>query len=165
MTVMLRMVMTLLLLGCAATVPDARAQISDRYALTDVSVGKGLFLVNVGEAEQLAGQLEVIMETQKQLANQGIKPDLIVVFLSRSVGFLTKDHMGIPFTQLATVERIQQSLSELQQLGIKLEVGEMALKSRGVSDNDVAEPLNVVGNGYISAIGYQRQGYALVPIQ
>ncbi len=49
-------------------------------------------------------------------------------------------------------------------MGVRQEVCAIATRVMGVDNASLHEGLTVVADGFISLIGYQTQGYRLVPI-
>ena len=61
-------------------------------------------------------------------------------------------------------DRVFRLVAALDAMGVRLEACGVALKGMDLEPSDVISEVHPVGNGYISAIGYQAQGYALVPV-
>ena len=59
---------------------------------------------------------------------------------------------------------IEANVEALAALGIKQEVCAVATRVFGVDNKTVIPGLTLVGDGFISLIGYQSQGYHLVPV-
>ena len=142
----------------------AWAQFDDADALKGVKQGKGVVALTTGNPQHLAGALKVIEKTHEGMKKQGVEPDLVLVFMGGAIPYLTRDRKGLPFNELAVANGIHEQIKKLHSMGMKTEVCSIALHGRGVAPDNVIEPLKVVGNGFISVIGYQRQGYALLPI-
>lgn len=121
-------------------------------------------MLDVKDPGRMAHVLKVIEETHQGIAKQGVKPELIVVIIGSSVAFLTKDRRGISYTDQRSISEIQSGIGKLKTLGIKMEVCGIALRGMDVRPDDLIPEVTTVGNGFISAIGYQSQGYQLVPV-
>ena len=59
---------------------------------------------------------------------------------------------------------IESNVEALAALGIKQEVCAVATRVFGIDNKTVFPSLTLVGDGFISLIGYQAQGYHLVPV-
>lgn len=136
----------------------------DTAALRDIKVAKGVFMMDVKEPRRMAHVLKVIGETSEGMAKQGVKPELVVVVIGRSVAFLTKDRRGISYMDQRSITEIHKAVGKLKRMGIKTEVCGIALRGMDVRPDALIAEVTPVGNGYISAIGYQSQGYQLVPV-
>ena len=55
-------------------------------------------------------------------------------------------------------------IEDFKNLGVTIELCGIAAKGNKVDLDDFLPGIEVVANGYISVIGYQSQGYNLVPI-
>jgi intracellular sulfur oxidation DsrE/DsrF family protein len=154
----------LLFLAGAATASAADSGLKDTAALHDVKVAKGVFMMDVKEPGRMAHVLKVIGETSEGISKQSVKPELIVVVIGRSVAFLTKDRRGIPYTDQRSITEIHNAIGKLKTMGIRTEVCGIALRGMDVQPDALIADVTPVGNGYISAIGYQSQGYQLVPV-
>jgi intracellular sulfur oxidation DsrE/DsrF family protein len=142
----------------------AAAPLGDTDALRGQHEAKAVFMINVNDPGKLAHVLKVIEETDTGLAKQSVKPHLVVVVIGPAVAFLTKDRRGIPYMEQAAVAHAQAALGRLDGMGVRIEACGVALKGMDLKPGDVIAPVHPVGNGYISAIGYQAQGYGLVPV-
>lgn len=139
--------------------------INDQAALADLKVGKSVFLVDIGDAKKLNFYLEVIQGTFKGMKTQDVEPDFVLVYIGPSVKYLTNS----PSSETEAAEGgvlldIESNVAKLAELGVRQEICAVATRVFKV-DNDTTFPdLNLVGDGFISLIGYQAQGYHLVPV-
>jgi len=138
--------------------------LKDTEALRDLKVAKGVFMLDVKDPGRMAHVLKVVEETGQSIAKQNVKPELIVVVIGRSVAFLTKDRRGISYTDQHAVADVQEMLGKLKKSGIRIEACGIALRGMDVAPDALIPEVTPVGDGYISAIGYQAKGYQLVPV-
>ena len=61
-------------------------------------------------------------------------------------------------------EQIQAQVQRLKEPGYRLEQCAVALRLLKIDPQDIIAAVPLVGNGYISMIGYQNRGYAMVPM-
>jgi intracellular sulfur oxidation DsrE/DsrF family protein len=144
--------------------PNAPASLKDTAALQGLQQVKGLFLLSTDEPARTAHVLKVIQETEKSLSKQGVKPDLIVVFLGPTVAFLTQDQIGISYKDRRAVTAVDKLVRELGDSGVRVEACGIALHGMAIKPDELLPQVHAVGNGFVSAIGYQAKGYALVPV-
>jgi len=161
----LKTLSTLLLVLVINTAHATETVINDRTSLGDLEVGKGVFLVDIGDAKKLNFYLEVIQGTYKGMKAQGVEPDFILVYIGPSVKYLssapsseTEQNAG------GILLEIESNVEGLAELGIKQEVCAVATRVFGIDNKTVFPDLTMVGDGFISLIGYQAQGYHLVPV-
>jgi intracellular sulfur oxidation DsrE/DsrF family protein len=139
--------------------------INDRAALGSLKAGKGVFLVDIGDAKKLNFYLEVIQGTHKGMKAQGVDPDFILVYIGPSVKYLSQS--PAPETEQAegaVLLDIESNIEALAALGVKQEVCAVATRVFGIENDSVFPDMTLVGDGFISLIGYQAQGYHLVPV-
>ncbi len=141
------------------------AAYDDAAALKGVEQGRGLFLVDLADPGKTALYLEIIQGTHAGLKRQGVEPEFVVVYIGPTVRFLVSepsDEMEMEFEDELT--RIRTAIAALAELGVRQEVCAIATRVFGVDNTGLLPQLQLVGDGFISLIGYQSQGYRLVPI-
>ena len=134
-------------------------------SLGALEVGKGVFLVDIGDAKKLNFYLEVIQGTYKGMKAQGVEPDFILVYIGPSVKYLSSAPSNKTEQEAGGILlEIESNVEALAELGIKQEVCAVATRVFGIDNKTVFPDLALVGDGFISLIGYQAQGYHLVPV-
>lgn len=162
---MLKILGVLLLAFAINTAHATEAAVDDRTSLGDLKVGKGVFLVDIGDAKKLNFYLEVIQGTYKGMKAQGVEPDFILVYIGPSVKYLSSSPSSdIEQEAGGILLEIESNVEALAELGIKQEVCAVATRVFGIDNNSIFPGLTLVGDGFISLIGYQSQGYHLVPV-
>ena len=91
-------------------------------------------------------------------------PRIAVVFHGPAVKLISTDRTGFEAEDIAELDKFADMIRQLKKDGVKLEVCDYALKVVGVDPATVLPEVDHVGNGFISVIGYQAQGYAVVRI-
>ena len=155
---------TLLCLSGAWAAEPPDTGLKDTEALHNLTHAKGVFMLAVKDPGRLAHVLKAIEETRAGIAKQNVKPELIVVVIGPSVAFLTKDRRGISYTDQRAVSEAQGMIGKLKKAGVRIEACGIALRGMDVAPGMLIPEVTAVGNGYISAIGYQAQGHQLVPV-
>jgi len=139
--------------------------INDQAALADLKAGKGLFLVDIGDAKKLKFYLEVIQGTYKGMKDQGVDPDFVLVFIGPSVKYLsTSPSAEIEQAVGDVLMEIESNVEALASLGVRQEVCAVATRVFGIDNKMILPGMSLVADGFISLIGYQAQGYHLVPV-
>ncbi len=155
----------LVLLVFSNLIHAEQSEINDRAALGDLKVGKSVFLVDIGDAKKLNFYLQVIQGTYKGMKAQGVEPDFVLVYIGPSVQYLSSSPS--PETERETGDLlldIESNVEALAALGIRQEVCAVATRVFGIDNDTVFPVMTLVGDGFISLIGYQAQGYHLVPV-
>lgn len=126
---------------------------------------KGVFLIDFTNPQKTAFYLDIILGTHKGFVDQGVKPDLVLVFIGETVKYLTsKPDEVLEMEAEESLESIRQSVAKLHELGVRMEVCAVATKVFKVDNATIHPGMEIVGDGFISLIGWQSQGYHLVPI-
>lgn len=164
MRITVNILFAILMLACTM-VQAGEMAINDQAALDDLKVGKGVFLVDIGDAKKLNFYLEVIQGTYKGMKDQGVEPDFILVFIGPSVKYLsTSSSSDTEQGAGGILMEIESNVEALAALGVRQEICAVATRVFGIENNTVLPDLTLVGDGFISLIGYQAQGYHLVPV-
>jgi intracellular sulfur oxidation DsrE/DsrF family protein len=108
--------------------------------------------------------LKLLSQTFKDLEAMNNHPVFVVIFSGLSVKLISKNREGFPPEDQKSLDEIASTLSEMSKNGITLEMCLVAAKVFNVDPASVLPEIKRVGNGWISMIGYQAQGYSLVPI-
>lgn len=154
----------LALLLAAAPVAAAEKP-ADTQALKGVSAGKVVWDVSMANPEMLALYLSVVRETYDDLVRQKVKPEMVLAVHGVPVKYLVKDRSALPFEIQPKVDEVVGHLEKLAALpGVRVEVCSVANRLMGVDNASILPAFHVVGNTWVSLIGYQAQGYAVIPV-
>lgn len=91
-------------------------------------------------------------------------PSIAMVFHGPAVKLISSDKALFNGAEWAEVGKFQKTLREMKRDGVKLEICLYAAKVMGVREDTVMPEIDRVGNGFVSVIGYQMQGYAVVRV-
>ena len=138
--------------------------INDSASLAGMKTGKGVFLVDIGDPNKLNFYLEVIQGTHQGMVYQGVKPDFILVYIGPSVKYLTTAPSELVEEAGGVLMDIESNVAKLAALGVRQEVCAVATRVFGIDNDTVFDGMTLVGDGFISLIGWQEQGYRLVPV-
>jgi intracellular sulfur oxidation DsrE/DsrF family protein len=86
------------------------------------------------------------------------------VFIGPSVKLISKNREGLSPEDQNALDEIADKISAMSKDGIKFEICLVAAKAFNVDPSSVLPEIKRVGNGFISLIGYQAQGFSLVPV-
>ena len=86
------------------------------------------------------------------------------MFHGPAVKLLSSDKTLFNGADWAEVEKFQETLRQMKKDGVKLEICLYAAKVMGVDTGTVIPEIDHVDNGFVSVIGYQMQGYAVVRV-
>ena len=144
---------------------SASEEVDDSDALKSVQITKSLFDINVSTAGKLELYLQVISQTYDDLVRQKQSPDFVIAFRGASVRLITTENWSFSDEDQESLKKAAASIQQLRELGVKLEACAIATSLFKMDNKTILPGIKVVGNTFVSLIGYQTKGYALVPIQ
>lgn len=140
-------------------------EINDSMALNGIKEAKSVFLIDFTDIKTTAFYLKIIQGTHKGFVKQGVKPKMVLVFIGKTVKFLsTKQDEAFEMENENELKSIQNSIKEFTKLGVRMEVCSVATDVFKVDNSTIPSQMNIIADGFISLIGWQTQGYKLVPI-
>lgn len=138
---------------------------SDEHALQGVASGKIAWDINMGSASKLLVNLKVMAETYDDLKRQGVEPDMVFTFRGPSVRLVTKDQAEVPLEEEAAREAIAEQIRALQaKPNVRMEACSITTRLAGIDSETLLPGIELVGNTFVSQIGYQAKGFAVIPI-
>lgn len=134
-------------------------------ALSGLHSANTIFDVNQGNPKKLLLRLNLIEETIKGMAAEGVKGDVVVAFRGKASFFITKGKKYITADEAGIKDKIQIQVKKLKKMGYTLEQCAVATRLLKIDNADIMPEIKIVSNGYISMIGYQNKGYGMVPME
>jgi intracellular sulfur oxidation DsrE/DsrF family protein len=157
-------VITVATVGLAGQVQMAAADYKN--ALNGVSQVKALFDVSQGSAFKLNLVFWAVQDVYNDSTVKSLSkpPQAAVVFHGPAVRLLSTDKKHYKQQNQEEVKKFQDTLRKMKSEGVKVEVCQYALKVLKVDPKTVIPEVSQVGNGFVSIVGYQAQGYEVVVI-
>ncbi|MBK1633847.1 hypothetical protein CKO31_24570 [Thiohalocapsa halophila] len=138
---------------------------ADTEALADVTSGKIAWDINMASAEKLQLYLKVMDETYEDLKRQGVEPDMVLTFRGPSVRLITTERSDVSLDEEVQLDGIAEQLQAmLKKPNVRAEACSVATRLTGVDPKTLLPGVEHVGNTFVSQIGYQAKGYAIIPI-
>ncbi len=138
---------------------------SDADALGEINEGKVIWDVTVGNPKKLLLMLKVIEETYDDLERQNVKPDMVFAFHGPVMKLITTESPDLALDEEEAHEEVLELLVKFSKKpGIKMESCSIAARLLNIDNDTIISEVKPVGNTFVSLIGYQKQGYALIPI-
>jgi intracellular sulfur oxidation DsrE/DsrF family protein len=165
-TIMKRKIATLLSLFLAISLVCVVSTVSgEEYkAMEGINSAKAVFDERESNPQTAVLHLKLAHPTFKELETMNKNPVFVVIFSGPSVKLISKNREGFSPEDQKSLDEIANTLSEMSKNGINLEICLVAAKVFNVDPASVSPEIKRVGNGWISMIGYQAQGYSLVPV-
>lgn len=92
------------------------------------------------------------------------KPEFVILFQGPAVKLITTDRSNFAAKDFAELDKFHATIKQLKKAGVTFEVCLYAANVVGVDPATILPEIDHVGNGFISTIGYQAQGYSLVRV-
>jgi len=159
-----KIIVSFLLAACLPLAAFHIASAQEYAALKGVTSVKTAFDVRTGNPKFAAMQLKLIRQTHKDLNAEKLTPVTTVVFIGPSVKLVSKNREGFTADEMKLLDEIAETIAGLSKDGIGLELCLVAARVNNVDPSSVLPEITRVGNGYISLIGFQAQGYSLIPV-
>jgi intracellular sulfur oxidation DsrE/DsrF family protein len=154
------------LCACAAAPELAASNASpdNRAALAGLTEMKMAFDITDGNPKAVLAKLDSIETTRKQLIADGVTPHMVIAFRGEASYFTQSDIEKVKPENREDAKKIAAVLKELRAAsGVDaLEQCNLPLAPRKLKSADVMPEVQVVGNGWISLVAYQRRGYAYI---
>lgn len=135
-------------------------------ALEGVQSIKAVFDVRTGNPKSAAVYLKLIQETFADESIRGVSksPQFAVVLMGPAVQLASKNRSNVSADESKALDEIAGLIAQMAKDGIKFEICLFAAKIFGVDTGSILPEIEQVHNGWISLIGYEAKGYALVPV-
>ena len=125
-------------------------KIDDSVALNGVKETKSVFLIDFTNVQKTAFYLRIIEGTHKGLVSQGVKPNMVLVFIGETVKFLsTEQDEAFEMEHEEHLESIQNSIKKLSSLGVRMEVCAVATKVFNVDNSTIPKEMEIIADGFI----------------
>lgn len=146
----------------------ASSSLSGEYdnALKDVKGIKAVFEVSQGSPKISNIIFWAVKNVYEDTSTTSLpeKTQLAIVFHGPAVKLLSTDRSNFAAKEFGEIDKFHEMLRQLKKDGVKLEVCLYAAKVLGVDPATILPEIDQVGNGFISVIGYQAQGYSVVRV-
>jgi intracellular sulfur oxidation DsrE/DsrF family protein len=140
---------------------------SEEYStLKGLKSVKAVFDFELGDPQSALLHLKVIDQTfkDKNICALSKKPEFVVIFIGPSVKLVSKNRGGFTAENQKILNEYAKTLSKMAKDGIKFEICLIAVKVFGIEPSTILPEIKQVGNGWISLIGHESKGYAIVPV-
>lgn len=142
----------------------ANNDVNDKMALSGAKEVKSIFDVKLTEPKKFAFYLEVIGQTFDGIVDQGTHPEFVVAVRGPSIRFISNETWSFSEEDQKYLETSAKLIEDLKSRGVRFEACSIAAGLFKVDHKTYVAGVRPVGNTLISLIGYQSQGYGLVPI-
>lgn len=141
------------------------ATLNNQAALKGLSEIYALYDIRKSNPDVMLSYLKGIESNHANLLKEKVTPHLRIIFISAAVQFITTDPAdAIEIEHGDTLKKIAAQVARLQALGVQMEVCSTATAYFKVDNATLLPGIVPVRSGFLSVMGWQAQGYSLVPV-
>jgi len=140
---------------------------SNEYAALDgVKQVKAVFDVSLGSPKMANIVFWAVKNVYEDESVRALSkpPQVTVMFHGPAVKLISTNQKDFKDSDKEALDEFANMIRQMKKDGVKLEVCLYALKVLGVDPATIMPEVDKVGNGFISVVGYQAQGYSVVTI-
>ena len=128
--------------------------------MTGVGPVQQVFDFRVGDPKVALSHLSFIhsMLDDPSMTHEGRSPETVVVLIGPSVTLVSTADTGVGKQKAA----VQEKVSAMEEDGVRFEICMKSAEALGIPAESLQPEVVQVENGWVSVVGYQHQGYALV---
>jgi len=159
-------VITLSLLSAhSLTAQAAASDLNNKASLKGLSEIYTLYDVRKANPKAMLSYLKGIESNYNNLIKENVKPHFRIIFISSAVQFITTHPSDIIEMEYSdTLKNIAKQITRLKNIGVKMEACATAMAYFKVDNDTLLPGITPVRSGFIAVMGWQAQGYSLVPI-
>ncbi len=138
---------------------------SDTDALEDIEVGKVVWDVLASRPDRLLFYLKLIDETYNDLVRQEVEPDMVFIFHGRALQLIKSEQVNYLPKDKQAHQQALELISDLNSReGVRMEACSISARMQEIENDGIISDVKMVGNTYVSLIGYQSKGYSVIPV-
>ncbi|MEM8845435.1 MAG: DsrE family protein [Pseudomonadota bacterium] len=154
-----------IILTISITLPALAEKPSDENALKDISQAKVIWDITISDPKRLLRVMRVISTTYDDLVEQNVQPQMIFAFRGGVLRLLDNSEKERSSEDDQAHQELLLLINEISMRnGVVMESCSVAAHLMGIDNENIITEVVPVGNTFVSLIGYQQQGYALIPI-
>lgn len=142
----------------------ANSEVTDIRALNGLNMVKAVFDLRVKEPKRFAFFLEVIEKTHEAILQQGLESELVVAVRGPAIRFMSGEIWAFSEADQKHLKDSAGMIKNLSAKGVIFEACSIAAGLFRVDRQTYLEGVTPVDNTFVSLVGYQAQGYGLVPV-
>jgi len=156
----------MLSLGLGLSAATQAVELNNEEAIAKTEEIKVIYDMRKANPNLLLVYLKGIESNRMNLEKEGVaRIEQRIVFIADAVKYITtkpSDEVAIEYGDL--LPQIAAQVARLQQQGVKMEVCGAATAAFKVDNATLLPGIKAVRSGFLSVMGWQKQGYQLVPV-
>lgn len=147
------------------SVPGSATELNNKEAMQGLKSMHVIYDIRKSTPNAMLVYLKGIESNRSNLIKEGVEPHQRIVFIARSVKFITTQPSEEVEMQYGPVlEKVAAQIARLVELGVKMEACSAATAAFNVDNDTLLPGIKPVRSGFLSVMGWQAQGYQLVPV-
>lgn len=144
----------------------AAEELHNHEAIAGAQEMKVLYDMRKANPNLLLAYLKGVESNRVNLEKEGVTNiQQRIVFIADAVKYITtKPSEEVSMTYGDVLPQIAAQIARLQSLGVKMEVCSAATAAFKVDNATLLPGIQPVRSGFLSVMGWQKQGYQLVPV-
>ncbi len=141
------------------------SELNNQAALAGIQEIKVIYDVRKANPQLLLAYLKGIESNRNNLVLEGVKATQRIIFIADAVKYITSkpsDEVSLEHGDL--LAKIAEQIKRLKSLGVEMEVCSAATAAYKIDNATILPEIKVVRSGFLSVMGWQAQGYQLVPV-
>lgn len=143
----------------------ATNSISSEYrALEDVESTDAVFDFRIGDPQTALNHLNLIhdMIDDPNMVINDERPEIVIVFIGPAVKLVSTDQSSFDNNQHEHLDALADKISDMYDDGVEFEICMTSAPAFDLDPDSILPEVNKVENGWITIIGYQHKGYAMI---
>lgn len=141
------------------------AELHNKAAMKGIKEMKVIYDMRKSDPNVMLAYLKGIEGNRKNLVLEGVKPVQRIIFISSAVQFITTEPSDeVLMNHGEALTKIAEVIKHLQSIGVEMEVCNAATAFFNIDNDTLLPGLVPVRSGFLSVMGWQQQGYQLVPV-
>ena len=147
------------------SMPSSAEELNNKEAMQGLKSMYVIYDIRKSNPNAMLAYLKGIESNRTNLVKEGVEPHQRIVFIASAVKFITtKPSEDVEMEYAPVLKKIAEQVARLVELGVKMEVCSAATAAFKVDNATILPGIKVVRSGFLSVMGWQAQGYQLVPV-
>ncbi|MBF6058856.1 MULTISPECIES: DsrE family protein [Thiomicrorhabdus] len=153
------------LLILSFSIPSHAEELNNKEALKGIKSMNVIYDIRKSNPNAMLIYLKGIESNRTNLIKEGVEPHQRIIFIAKSVKFITtKPSQDVEVEYEDVLKKVAVQIQRLVDLGVKMEVCSAATAAFNVDNDTLLPGIKPVRSGFLSVMGWQAQGYQLVPV-
>ncbi|WP_319381081.1 DsrE family protein [Thiomicrorhabdus sp.] len=147
------------------TLPSYAEELNNKEAMQGLKSMHVIYDIRKSNPNAMLVYLKGIESNRTNLLKEGVEPHQRIIFIAKAVKFITtKPSHEVEIEYEEVLQKIAVQVQRLVDLGVKMEVCSAATAAFNVDNDTLLPGIKAVRSGFLSVMGWQAQGYQLVPV-